>query len=122
MTGIQDIQNKYSPEMALIILVCRVYFKRAGIDEIDRYVADNRIDWGLFEQIITAHQVRPFIFKVLAEKTANIPAGFLTGLRSNCYQIATGNLRKLEELVRLHKLFKARGIPNIPNKGVLLSR
>ena len=122
MTGIQDIQNKYSPEMALIILVCRVYFKRAGIDEIDRYVADNRIDWGLFEQIITAHQVRPFIFKVLAEKTANIPADFLAGLRSNCYQIATGNLRKLEELVRLHKLFKARGIPNIPYKGVLLSR
>ena len=121
MISIRDISEKYTPEMALAILICRVYFKKASGTELQEFVTTHKIDWQLFERIITAHQVRPLIYKVLSAHNAAVDTVFLDRLRNNCFHIATGNLQNLEELTRLYQLFREGGIKNVPYKGVILS-
>ena len=117
-----EIQKHYSTEMALVILMSNVYFKRATANEVSNFIAENKVDWALFEQIIAAHQIRPFVFKVLSANIEGVDAGFLEQLRKKCFAIAGANLRHLEEMVRLHLLLTDNGILNIPYKGVLLSQ
>lgn len=108
--------------MALTILVCRVYLGKANGIELLDYVTNNAIDWQLFERIITAHQIRPLIYKTLSAHPSGIDPLFLEKLRKICFRIAKGNLQKLEELVRLNKLFSEHGVKNVPYKGVILSQ
>jgi hypothetical protein len=122
MISINDIREKYTPEMALTILICRVYFNSADAAEINEYVAGNKIDWLFFEKIITAHQVRPVVYKVLSVHNAAIDSAFLDRLRNNCFKIAANNLQKLEELASLSDLFRKNDIKAIPYKGILLSQ
>lgn len=122
MISIREIRDRYTPEMALAILICRVYFNTATSTEINDYVTSNRIDWNLFEQIITTHQVRPLIYKVLSANNACIDHIFIETLRKKCFRIATQNLHKLEELVHVNKLFKKYGIKSVPYKGVILGQ
>jgi hypothetical protein len=121
MMSISDIQQKYTPEMALTILICRTYLYKATGDELQQYITAHKIDWQLFDRIITAHQVRPMIYKTLALHSASVDTAFLDKLRKNCFRIATGNLQKLEELTRVGKLFKDDVIKHVPYKGVVLS-
>jgi putative nucleotidyltransferase-like protein len=121
MISITHIRDKYTPEMALVILVCRVYLGKAPGAELREYISANKIDWPLFERIITVHQVRPLIYKALSANTALIDSVFLENLRRNCFHIATGNLQKLEELTRISRLLQDNGIRNVPYKGVILS-
>jgi Uncharacterised nucleotidyltransferase len=122
MIAIPTIQEKYTPEMALTILVCRVFFNTASPNELKEYLAGNKIDWPCFEQIITSHQVRPLIYKVLAAHPSGVDTAFLETLRTNCYRIATGNLGKLEEVKRLSLLLSNGGVMVAPYKGVVLSQ
>jgi hypothetical protein len=121
MMEVSEIMKDHTPEMALTILICRAYLHKASEEELRDFVSDNRIDWIVFEKIITAHQVRPLVYKVLSAHPAVIDSQFLERLRRNCFKIATGNFYKLEELVRLHKLLLDKGIKNVPYKGVILS-
>jgi hypothetical protein len=122
MIAINKIRDAYKPEMALVILLCRIYFERGTSSEIADFIATNKIDWLLFTEIITAHKLRPFLYKVLSASSDAIPNGVLTALRAQCLTITTGNMRRREEMSRLHTLLKARGIPNVPYKGVILSQ
>ena len=121
MISITDIRKKYTPEMALVILVCRVYLGKATGAELREYLSANKIDWSLFERIITVHQVRPLIYKALSANAALVAPEFLENLRRTCFHIATGNLQKLEELTRISRLLDDNGIINVPYKGVILS-
>ena len=118
---LHHIRQRYSPEMALVVLICRVFFKTADGREIDTYTGTQKIDWSLFRRIIRTHQVRPVVFKVLSAYPAGIDAVFLDDLRKDCLRIASGNLFKLEEVLKLHAGLSEAGVNNIPYKGVILS-
>jgi hypothetical protein len=122
MIDVPDIQKKYSPEMALIILICRVYLNKAQSSDINNFLAGHTINWRFFSRIAAAHQIRPLIFKVLASGQFDVNPVFIEKLRKTCFNIATGNLHKSEELARLNALFTNHGITNFPYKGVILSQ
>lgn len=122
MISTGQIRDTYTPEMALVVLICRVYFETATAAELNSYLENNKIDWQLFGQIIAAHQVRPLVYKVLSVHSKGIDAAMLENLRTACYRIAASNLSKLEELVRLQGLFQKAGVIAIPYKGVILSQ
>lgn len=121
MIAIQDIQTKYSPEMALAIMVCRVYLGTASPDEIALQLSTNNTDWQKFKEIIGAHQVRPLIYKVLSAHPDKVDAAYLDSLRNTCLRITTGNMQKMEEMVRIHTLLTEHGVKNIAYKGIVLS-
>jgi len=122
MKDLKEISEKFSPEMALLVLICRVYFNKANEHELEAWLKEQKTDWKFLGQIIKVHQVRPMVYKVLSAGYHGVDPVFLEMLRKNCLQVATGNLQKLDELVRLSKLFKTRGIKIVPYKGVILSR
>jgi hypothetical protein len=121
MMTIDHICKRYSPEMALVVLVCRVFFKTAEGRDIEVYARAQNIDWSLLRRIIRVHQVRPVVFKVLSAYPGGVDAAFLDELRKDCLRIASGNLFKLEEVLKLHNALNEAGVSNIPYKGVILS-
>jgi hypothetical protein len=118
---IDHIRQRYSPEMAFVILTCRVFFKTTAAGDIETYARAQSIDWSLLRRIIRVHQVRPVVFKVLSAYPGGIDAAFLNELRKDCLRIASGNLFKLEEVLKLHTALNETGVKNIPYKGVILS-
>lgn len=120
--SIRMLREGYTPEMALLILICRAYFNQGMTGDINDFLAQNKIDTGLFEQMIKSHQLRPFVYKVMAISGGSIADLFLPQLRNKCFKIATCNLRNVEELVRLHQMLKSNGIANVAYKGVILSK
>jgi hypothetical protein len=121
MTDIGEIKERYTPEMALIILICRVYFGTALPTDIDAYLENTKVDWVFLERIITSHQIHPIIYKVLSVHSGGVEAVFLAALRSYCRSIAAGNLQKLSELTIAYKAMREAGAQAIPYKGVILS-
>jgi|GEM_PF-6268209 len=117
----QQIREKYTTEMALAVLILRVYLQRSGREELSLFIAESKVDWQVFGQIAKAHKIMPVIYKVLSAHTREIPNDFLEKMRGYCLKTAAANMRNFEELVRLHQLLKKNGIRNIPYKGVLLS-
>ena len=121
MISLEKIEENYRPEMALTILILRVYFKRIKSGEIENYTLNRKINWKLFQEIIFTHQIHPVIYKVVSANESGFPVAILEKIRKKTIKVATGNLRYLEELVRLNKLLKEGGVSNIPYKGVILS-
>ncbi len=122
MISLDDIEESYRPEMALTILILRVYFKRIEAVQIEKYILDHKIDWKLFQRIVFTHQIHPVIYKVISINASGFPAAFMEKIRNKSIKVATDNLRNLEELVRLNKLMKYGGVNNVPYKGVILSQ
>lgn len=121
MISVGQIGETYSPAMALAILICRVYFKTASTAELQQYMDNTPVDWKTFNRIITVHQVRPLVYKVLSAQPYNIDKVFFDRLKRESVSIASGNLFKLDELVRLHTQFAENGVNSTPYKGVVLS-
>lgn len=121
MIGTEQISSRYTPEMGLVILSGRVYFHTATAADLHQFVATHTINWPLFAHMIAAHQIRPFVYKVLSAHIEDIDGAFLETLRANCFKIAAGNMLKAEELVRIAGIFSDKGIKCLAYKGVVLS-
>ena len=122
MMSLNEIEERFKPEMALILLILRVYFKRNKELEIKQFIDAYKIDWIIFEEIISVHQIRPVIYKVISGNNSGFPIVIFNAIKTRTLRLATGNLKNLEEIVRLHQLLNKNGVFNIPYKGVILSK
>lgn len=122
MISIRNIVEKYTAEMALFVLLCRVAFRRTNAAEVVGFLSDYKIDWDVFSRIIATHQLRPIIYRVLSTVSEHIDPQFLSHLKQDTLKIASGNLVRLDEMLKIHSALVEAGIANIPYKGVLLSQ
>lgn len=122
MVSAKLLCEKYGAEMALLILLCRLQYNTITPVEVQIFINSQSLNWELFQKIITLHQVRPFVYNALTANAIQTDAAFYNKLRLTTTRIATGNLLKLKELVRIQQLLKKSGVESIPNKGVLLSK
>ncbi len=122
MISARLIAEKYGAEMAALILLCRLQYNTITPVEVQTFINSQSLNWELFQKIITLHQVRPFVYNALTANAIQTDAAFYNKLRLTTTRIATGNLLKLKELVRIQQLLKKSGVESIPNKGVLLSK
>jgi hypothetical protein len=120
MTLLKDLEKEHGSELALVILILRTFLGKGTVSEIEDYVAERRIDWDQFYRIISAHQLRPHVYKVLSDAQW-VDKSMLQRLRNDSLVIGAANLEKVNELLRLYFRFKDCGIGVIPYKGVLLS-
>jgi hypothetical protein len=117
-----DIKKRFSPEIALVILMCRLFFKNATANEIDRTVCESAIDWNLFYKLVRTHEIRPFIYKIIVDNSLRVDNEVVQRLRADSLSIATTNLERLNEMVRLSEIFFQKNIAIVPYKGVILSQ
>jgi len=83
MISLEKIEENYNPEMALTILILRVYFKRIKSGEIENYTLNRKINWKLFQEIIFTHQIHPVIYKVVSANESGFPVAILEKIRKN---------------------------------------
>ena len=108
--------------MALFILICRVYFKNAGKDDLAAFINENDLDWKLVYKLIRAHQLRPFMYKIVSANSELFEPAFTQRLQNSTWKISIENLDRVKELISLTKDLEYVGITAIPYKGVMLSK
>jgi len=117
MNTVEELQKDNAPEIAAIIIACRIYFNTAKEDVLTDFLNSNKIDWPLFYNMICAHHIRPIVNKVFSGLKTGTPIS--AKLQADCKQIAVNNLEHYRELLRLCSLFKEANITAVPYKGCL---
>lgn len=120
MIPISDIRQRFSAEMGLLVLCCRVYFNTAGSGDLSGYLSESVIDWQHALSLAGHHAIRPLIYKVVSTHPDGIEPGFIKKLRIQSFAIARENMEQLKEIAAIAANFRARGIQIVPYKGVLL--
>lgn len=122
MLTIAEIKRRFGAEMALFILICRVYFKNAGKSDLAAFINENDLDWKLVYKLLRAHQLRPFIYKIVSANSELFESAFTQRLQNSTWKVSIENLDRVKELISLTKDLEQEGITAIPYKGVMLSK
>lgn len=115
MISADKLKQDFGTEIAVIVLVCRVFVGTAADDELSVFISENNIDWQQVYTIARIHQLRPVAFKVLYK--FHIPKDIKDKLQANCTHIAMHNLEHARELTRIFETLNNSGVTAIPYKG-----
>jgi hypothetical protein len=121
MIAIDEIKNKHSAEMAIVVQACRVYFKTATVEELQELINSTVFDWKEVLVICRNHSVRPIVYKILCT-TNNIPSGIALIIKEEYLTITTKSWHQALETERLILLLKENGIEAVPYKGTAFSK
>ncbi len=121
MISINTLKEKYGAEQALVVLMCRLYFRTAGRDDVLLFINNNGVDYNLFYELISQHEIRPLIYEVISK--SDITLGNITDkLRAAVIRISAANMDRFRELLVILPLLRKNGIEAVAVKGVVLSR
>jgi len=109
------------PEDEIIVICARTVLHPRQQQRLHA-LASSELDWeGLLDQALR-HRVAPLLYRNLRDACPTLPPPVvLERLRRHCAAMEQRNLLLAMELVRLVRLFGARGIAVIPFKGPLLA-
>ena len=120
MLTINNIRNKYTTEIALIILAGRVYLEKATILELNQYIINYKIDWNTVLTICRKDRVRPVIYKILLK--AQIPLNIGQKIKEEFKVIIAQNWKLGIETDRIINLLNINQIQTVPYKGTAFSK
>lgn len=86
--------------------------------EIESILAENNIDWDLFKQIISYHQLIPLVYLSLKNFSASLPPHFSQFLRNNSYYTLQRSHYFWKEFMRIANAFEESAVALVPIKGV----
>ena len=114
---IELIKNRYNPEVALLLLCCRVFAGTAKAGAINDFIAGTPVDWSHFYQLASAHRIRPVLHDVLSDAAINADQQLKEDLRIFCIKHTAFALKKSHESARLTALLSGKGIATKTYKG-----
>ncbi|SKA01493.1 nucleotidyltransferase family protein [Sediminibacterium ginsengisoli] len=114
---IEVIKNRYNPEIALLLLCCRVFTGSVNAGAINDFIAGTPVDWAHFYQLAAAHRIRPVLHAVFSDTGINADTGVKERLRSFCMSHTAFALKKCNESERLTALLAEQGITVKTYKG-----
>jgi len=109
------------PEAELLLRSARAHL---DLEETDRIVAllQKELDWVYLKEMALRHGLMPILYQCLKSYVPNsIPRSILIQFRDHSLSSASRSLVMTDELLSLHELLKAEGIPAIPYKGPVLA-
>jgi len=115
MMTIEELKRNNSPEIAAVILICRVFLKTSPENELKDFFDVNRLDEKLFLKIVRAHNIRPLVYKVISD--LKVTGEITNRLNADCKKIALKNFEQYRELIKLNSIFEANNVTAIPYKG-----
>jgi hypothetical protein len=122
MIEIDDIKHRYSSEVALLILLLRMYLGKANVAEVNGFICGNDINWLRFQKIVRYHQLFPMVHSVITNNPVQVDEKFKEILRKKSLVIARKNLAKLTEINNLKAVFERNAIDFVVYKGIALSK
>ncbi|QXD16145.1 nucleotidyltransferase family protein [Rhodocaloribacter litoris] len=109
-------------EFELVVRCARVHRSEADEHRLHR-LFQHGIDWPLVIRLAAYHNVRPLLYDTLRRlPSGTIPEEVLQNLGRQVHAIAAFNAFLAGELVRLARLFEARGIASLALKGPVVAR
>jgi Uncharacterised nucleotidyltransferase len=110
-----------APEAELLLACARTVIDQATAKRI-RELVRGTIDWRNVIDRAEAHRVMPLLSQTLSEVCADfVPAKVLSDIRDYAGSSAYYSLHRTAELIRLLRLFEAKGISALPFKGPVLA-
>lgn len=120
MIAISDIQTNYGNTMALIILCCRIHFKKTEIDNLNPFIGSNHIDWSDYIKTCRKHQISPLIHRIILK--TKLPEEIQKKINNELNKYTLQSFEQAKETERLIFLLKEKNIPVIPYKGTSFSK
>jgi hypothetical protein len=113
--------TRLCPEAGLLLCCARTRMESATAERIHALIR-NGIDWDAFLPITLAHQMSSLVYWNLRHTCQEaVPPEVLDQLRNESRANAFRNSCLTAELLKLLRLFEARGIPAVPFKGLILA-
>jgi hypothetical protein len=110
-------------EFNLMCLAARVDFSPAAAQNVIHLVESGSVNWPAFLSRVERHYIAPLVHKNLKSiNSAGVPAKVLDTLRVRSKLTAFRSEQFAAELVRLARIFDARGIRTIHYKGAVTAR
>ncbi len=122
MLSIERLKENYKNEEILIILFTRLYFGTEKVEEIKNFLANEKINWVLFYELVNLNSISSFIYESI--RTAQVPIDqqiFNTLKKDTAVIILYGNYQ-IRLVTDLLKAFKKLGFTVIPYKGITLAQ
>lgn len=119
MIPIESIKTKQGPEMAAIILCCRVFFNTASESELAAFIEKEDMNWDVFGSLARQHRIRPTVYKVISKH--EIPKHVKDAIRSEHTLVTMQALGHAVETERIIELLNTKGIEARPYKGMAYS-
>ena len=121
MIPIQDIQQKYGTEMALVLLCCRVFLKTEKSTALGSFIEQHPPDWQTVYELSKTHRIRPIIYEtVIAADHLN--ARFKQQLKQFFLNHSLHAFHCQQKATRMISLMKQHNIPVQLYKGIHLSQ
>lgn len=115
---IRTIKEQFNPEIALVVLCCRVFLKTADVETLRTFIEDNNINWDQVYHLCRVHRIRPIIFNVLFQVKELIDAATFQLYRSFCINFSSRVFSRKTECDRIISLFQQQGINAHQYKGL----
>jgi hypothetical protein len=116
--SLADLKNIYDNQQLLIILIARLYFKKAVKEDIEQFTRDNEIDPKKLCRLARVHGISPFLYHVIITNNIEVPPQALQVLKQ---RYIDNNARCMEQLSissDLQRTLSDKNITVIPYKGV----
>ncbi|OCX51550.1 hypothetical protein BEL04_16120 [Mucilaginibacter sp. PPCGB 2223] len=121
MLTISQLQNLYTSEQVLLILLSRLYFSTSDKTEVEDYVKNTPIDWVKVYKIAKAHGIRPFVYYNLIQHQIEIGKKVEQALKKDYQAIRLKNLKQASVTVNLINALKQQNVTLIPYKGAFFA-
>ena len=122
MLDTQQLKSIYNNEQVLLVLLTRLYFSTAEPSYAEDFIANNSINWQLFQQILRAHGMRSFIYGVVVNHQLKLDEKLELNLKKRYSNNRLKNFNQIKATVELVNEFKLKGIIAIPYKGAVFAQ
>jgi hypothetical protein len=122
MLDTQQLKLIYNNEQILLVLLTRLYFLTAERAEAENFIADNTINWQIFQQILRSHNMRSFIYGVVVNHQLKLDEKLELNLKKRYSGNRLKNFKQIKAANQLIDAFKQRGIIIVPYKGAIFAQ
>ncbi len=120
MIAIENIEEKYGKEIAMVILCCRVFIKTATAPELEHFVVQAKPNWQKVYELAKAHRIRPIVYETILP-LAEVDAGLKKQLKDFFVSHSLYAFQCRQKAMELTSLMRKRGIAIQLYKGTDLS-
>jgi hypothetical protein len=122
MLDTQQLKSIYNNEQVLLVLLTRLYFSTAESSQAEDFIANNTINWQLFQQILRAHGMRSFIYGVVVNHQLKLDEKLELNLKKHYSNNRLKNFKQIKATVELVTELKRKRIVVIPYKGAIFAQ
>lgn len=113
---IEAISQSYSPEIACVILCCRVFIKTATASALEQFVVATDLNWEEVYRLAALHRVRPVVYRVLNRNS--VPETTYNRFYQYCHKLSIFAFERQIESARIQQVLGKQGIAVRMYKGL----